>query len=251
MDKTPTNAVILQFPIPKRSQLTVDEFEAKAGQFLRNTLAAAAFLELCEEALHAVGNHHYAKTVYKYRYLAHISLLRLYDAFSDALTILNDFDDKVLHCQMMCTIALKRKHYTLALAYVEAIIEHAAQAGTDASQYELEKIQLAQFIRSIPAFSARTLSRRLVKDKDAIERFSGMTLQITGLAEFAVHQDSQNAYIVFDTSEEQIQGIYCQVHRSELPFIAHLRTGNTLTVVGVMLGVDKKRVLLNSCHVLL
>ena len=248
---------IIPFPIPGskyrappvgRRSPSAAEFETAAAAFLKRTFPAASFLEVCNAAIENAFNERSEKALYKYKYLACMALERYYDASLLAFVMLNRFQDEALHCEMMCSICLKRNHYDMALEHLDRLIGLSGRFTPEAAELERDKAALKGRIAMILRFSSESFLSEVGNDNNETRRrYAGLPLLLTGPARFLLHPDTGTPYFIFKAEGKTGRVIYGQARKSEIPFIPRFKTGGAISIMGSFLGADEEKILLQPC----
>ncbi len=234
-------------------------FEANARAFLAKDIAPGPFAEMCTAAIASPLADDYGHTIYKYRYLAYMALERYFEALIDAQVMLAAYSDELNHLQMCCSVFLKRHNFSQALLCVDRLLGLARKQGGEITDLLSDRASLCRFISRVKSFTAAEFSRELGADPAAAQRtYAGVPVQISGEALFALNQETNHPFLVFNLPEQDSPAaftcIYGHAAQHEIPFLhqvfRELKPGQAqhLAMLGYYLGSVDKQILFSPCY---
>lgn len=230
------------------------EFEKKAAAFLRGEYDARAFLVLCNHALDCFETaspqpETSEKTVYTYRYLAHVALKLYFEAALDAAVIHTVFHDEAHYHELMFTLYLKRANLENALKHLDALLRlHTGdrQRAVELESYRAELLKAVKAtLRSHPERFREKMSR--YGGRECCRVYAGVRIMLTGEAKFLQHPETGAPYVVFYGKNGE-KDIFCQLHDSEMPFVRRHKKGPQVSVCGYLLNSTDSLYLLHPCN---
>lgn len=236
-------------------------FEANARAFLAKDIEPGAFADMCSLAISSPLVGDYGHTLYKYRYLAYMELERYYEALIDAQVMLAAYGDELNHLQMCCSIFLKRHNFSQALVCVDRLLGLARKRGGEISDLLGDRASLCRFMNQVKIFTAADFSREVAADPEAVQRaYAGVPVQISGDALFALNQETNHPFLVFNLSGQENDAgytcIYGHAAQHEVPFLhqvfQELRPGQArpASMLGYYMGSVNKQILFSPCYLL-